>query len=63
MKIEKLEVANKGFEIKIKTLNDQVNAVDNLKKRITNLENDDRVSNLEDDLETLRADFDDHRHY
>ncbi len=51
MRIWKLEEANK-------TLTDKVDAVDNqnvsLKKRVFNLEND---------LDTLRADLEDHWHY
>lgn len=66
MKIVKLEEANKDFENKIKTLTKEANAVDNdnfiLQKCITDLEDDDRVTYLEDDLNTLRTEFDDHSH-
>ena len=67
MKIWKLEGANKDFENKINTLTKEAaDVVDNnnfsLQKRITDLEDDDRVSNLEDDLNTLRTEFDDHSH-
>ena len=67
MKIWKLEGANKDFENKINTLTKEAaDVVDNdnfsLQTRITDLENDDRVSNLEDDLNTLRTEFDDHGH-
>ncbi|WP_170871584.1 hypothetical protein [Desulfosporosinus metallidurans] len=51
MKIWELEGANKDFENKIKTLTNNEN---NMKKRVTN---------LEDDLDTLRSDFDDYSHY
>lgn len=58
IKIRKLEGVNKDFESKIKTLTKEVNAVDDenssLKRRLTN---------LGDDFDMLRADFDDHRHY
>lgn len=58
MRIWELEGANKDFEIKIKSLIKKVNAVENENFSLENL-----VTNLEDDLDILRADFDDHRHY
>jgi len=58
MRIWKLERANKDFESKIETLTNKVDAVDN-----QNFSLKKRASNLENDLDTLIADFEDHWHY